>query len=304
MNLVEKLSPDSLSVMEFESERDIEIAEKMLKFPLLGQKIDAAWNIVLAREFDMTNDSYLFERSYEKNRLPLFEGKMFHQYTDTWGKPQYWIDETKARDVLVGKHNTDERQILDYQHPRLGYREISATTNERTMIATVLPQNVFFNHKINWISISKSENFQVLDTLFLCSVFNSFAFDYLIRQRIGSGLSMFIIYQMPVPRLTTSQKYFSSIVTRAAKLICTTPEFDELAVAAGLKSHHDGITDATGRAQLRAELDGIVAHLYGLTETDFAHILTTFPLVDDAVKLAARNAFRDIERGILKTTTS
>jgi hypothetical protein len=110
---------------------------------------------------------------------------------------------------------------------------------------------------------------------------------------------MFYLYQLPLPRITTAQKYFSDIVTRAAKLICTTPEFDELAVAAGLKSHHDGITDATSRAQLRAELDGIVAHLYSLTESDFAHILNTFPLVDDAVKQAVRNAFRDIERGIL-----
>jgi ABC-type Fe3+ transport system permease subunit len=42
-----------------------------------------------------------------------------------------------------------------------------------------------------------------------------------------------------------------------------------------------------------------VAHLYGLTEAEFAHILSTFPLVAEPVKQAARNAYRDVERGIV-----
>ncbi len=36
---------------------------------------------------------------------------------------------------------------------------------------------------------------------------------------------------------------------------------------------------------------------YGLTEAEFAHILTTFPLVAEPVKVAALNAHRDVEKG-------
>ena len=54
------------------------------------------------------------------------------------------------------------------------------------------------------------------------------------------------------------------------------------------------------RAKLRAELDGLIAHLYGLTEDEFAYILTTFPLVPDPVKVAAQNAYRDVEKGLIK----
>ena len=109
---------------------------------------------------------------------------------------------------------------------------------------------------------------------------------------------------------------FSLIVARAARLICTPPEFDDLAKAVGLKpqSPHpsllpkgegasqiqDGATDPTDRAQLRAELDGLVAHLYGLSEAEFVHILGTFPLVAQPVKVAAQNAYRDVERGLIK----
>ncbi|MBD1814806.1 hypothetical protein NDA07_12705 [Microcoleus vaginatus DQ-U2] len=44
VNLIRRLSPDSLSVMEFKNEGDIRIAEKMLQFPLLGEQIEGKWN--------------------------------------------------------------------------------------------------------------------------------------------------------------------------------------------------------------------------------------------------------------------
>ena len=53
------------------------------------------------------------------------------------------------------------------------------------------------------------------------------------------------------------------------------------------------------RGKLRAELDGIIAHLYGLTEEEFAYILTTFPIVSETVKIAALHAYRDVERGLI-----
>jgi hypothetical protein len=59
-----------------------------------------------------------------------------------------------------------------------------------------------------------------------------------------------------------------------------------------LGSHLNGVTDEAERARLRAELDGMVAHLYGLTEEEFSYILTTFPLVSQAVKDAALQAYR------------
>ncbi|MFB8794859.1 MAG: DNA methyltransferase [Microcoleus sp.] len=85
VELVRKLSPDSLSVMEFKNEGDIRIAEKMLQFPLLGEQIEGKWNLRLTAEFHMTNDSHLFKQEPGKGRLPLYEGKMIHQFTHLWG---------------------------------------------------------------------------------------------------------------------------------------------------------------------------------------------------------------------------
>ena len=49
----------------------------------------------------------------------------------------------------------------------------------------------------------------------------------------------------------------------------------------------------------RAELDGNIAQIYGLSEDEFAYVLSTFPLVAAPVKAAALAAYRDVERGPL-----
>jgi hypothetical protein len=103
---------------------------------------------------------------------------------------------------------------------------------------------------------------------------------------------MFYIYQLPVPRLSGTDPRFAPTVERAARLICTTPEYDELAAAVGLGDHRAGVTGPTERAKLRAELDGLVAHLYGLSEDELRHILGTFPLIEQSMKDAVLTAYR------------
>jgi hypothetical protein len=294
VELIQRISPDSLSIMEFKNHQDVRIAEKMLKFPLLGEKREGIWNLVLCNEFHMTGDSKLFKTEPASGRLPLYEGKMMHQYTHIFAEPRYWVDEKEGRKMLLGRTD-DSGQCLNYQGYRLGHRSVASNTNERSMIATIIPPNTFFGHSIN----SSVEGIKGKELLFATSVLNSFTIDFSLRQRVSANLTMFYVYQLPVPRLTEKDPAFSPIVERAARLICTTPEFDDLAKEAGIGSHKQGVTNEVERGRLRAELDGLIAHLYGLTEEEFAYILTTFPLVADPVKIAARNAYRDVERGLI-----
>jgi hypothetical protein len=231
---------------------------------------------------------------------------MIHQFDHQWAQPRYWLDETEARKVLLRKIK-GSRQDLDYQTYRLGFRDIAASTNERTMIMTVLPPNVFCPHTMSLEDVSASK-LSAEERLYLCSVMNSFAVDSWLRQRVTSHLSFFFIYGTPVPRLTAVDPYFVPLVERAARLICTTPEFDDLAREINLTPNPSpkgegstyGVTEAAERARLRAEIDGMVAHLYGLTEAEFTHILGTFPLVSEAVKAAALQAYHDVAAGKIK----
>ncbi|MEH2459263.1 Eco57I restriction-modification methylase domain-containing protein [Nostoc sp.] len=290
IHMVRKLSPDSLSVMEFKNGVDICIAEKMGKFPLLGEKIEDKWNLVLNNEFHMTNDSHLFYQDYKPGRLPLFTGKLFNQFEQTGEKPLYWIDENEGRKALIGR-TEDLGQLMNYQGYRWVHRRIARNTDSRTLISYITPKNVFTEVNSTTLKVIETgiSNQQML---FLCAITNSFTLDWMIRQKVTTTLNIFYIYQLPVPRLTKNDRNFNDIVQRAAKLICTTPEFDELGQEVGLVSHQQGVTDETERAKLRAELDGIIARLYGLTEDEFSYILTTFPIVNALVKDAALSAYR------------
>ena len=61
-----------------------------------------------------------------------------------------------------------------------------------------------------------------------------------------------------------------------------------------------GATDPVERQQLRDEIDALVAHLYGLSRAEFAHIPGAFPLVfaDDAQGKAKRAALLAVYDGM------
>ena len=258
--------------------------------------------------------------------MPLCEGKMIHQFQHNWSEPRYWVDELEASAVLMStRHRAisqvakqsgvqwreDTEVLLDYRCYRLAFRDVAASTNEHTMIMTVLPPKVFCPHtmsleQVYQIRVSNGEvnpNCQSLNNaerLYICATMNSFVVDFWLRQSVTNHVSFFFVYATAVPRLSKNDAGFQPMVERAAGLICTTPEFDDLAAEVGLGSHKNGATNPVERARLRAELDGLVAHLYGLTEEEFAHILSTFPLVATEVKDAAMQAYRDVEKGVVR----
>jgi len=302
VNLVKRLSPDSLSVMEFKNESDILVAEKMLAHPLIGDSSVAGWRMELHREFNMTDDAPLFQKEPGENSIPLFEGKMIWHFSHTLAEPRFWVDAKKGRRALLGRQ-PDAGQKIGYQKYRLAYRSVASNTNERSMIATIIPPSFTGN------SMNVCESLDSVTQIFCVAVLDSFAIDWLLRQKVTTNINMFFVYQLPIPRLTATDAAFAPIVQRATKLICTTPEFDALAkeVSTALKlpaAAVKGVTAAGARAQLRAELDGLIAHLYALTESEFAHILTTFPLVAQGVKDAALAAYRAVATGEIKATSS
>ncbi len=318
VEVIRRLSPDSLSIMEFKSDLDVAIAEKMVKWQFLGDAIPNSWNLRLAAELHMTNNSDLFSQKPQVGMLPLYEGKMIWHFEHGLVQPRYWLNEKDVSEKFSSPRRKNVRKMivdaglgievdkirfkLPYESYRLGYRSITGATNERTIVAAIIPKGVVAGHSLN-VSMPTRDiiennkwfekiNYTSEELLYLVSVMSSFVCDWYIRQQILTNLTMFYIYQLPLPRLTTKDPSFAPIVERAAKLICTTSEFDELAEEVGLGSHANGVTDLRERARLRAELDGMIAHLYGLTESEFAHILATFPIVKQEVKDAALEEFR------------
>jgi hypothetical protein len=343
VELIRQLSPDSLSIMEFRSEIDISIAQKMLKHPLFSM-----WNLSLSREFDMTNDSSFFRS--KPDLYPLYEGKMIHQFNHLFSSPRYWIDAKGKQALIAQEVRRTERLIddfatsqgflsmaktvheraeaylaslglgsvtqsnvhIDAELPRLAFRDIARNTDERTLIATVLPANIFAGNTLNYVIPWRFEPHNLMDgqkveacywpsflstiLVYLCGVLNSFALDYFVRFKVTAHVNMFYFYQLPAPLFSDSDAFSVAIVHRAARLICTTSEFADLwqeIFPAQQWTPEVAATEEAERARLRAEIDGLVAHLYELSEEEFRYILGTFPLVEQKIKDDALQAYRD-----------
>jgi hypothetical protein len=266
-----KFSPDSLSIMEFQTRRDYEVVEKIFdEKPFLGNSIEGSWNVRLNNEFHFTNDRHLLNQ--RRQGVPFYEGKMIHQYDAFYDEPQFWISPNEISKLPQSM----QEQLSTY---RVVHRRISNISNERTLIAAIVPQHTAceVNATVALIDDSRDESIK----LFVCALFNSFVLDFVIRFRVSKTLNMFYVQQLPMPRLSPGNPYFDAIVPRAARLTCTRLEFADLwqSVMGEPWDETCGATDPAERQWLRDEIDALVAHLYGLSREDFDHILGTFPLV-------------------------
>jgi hypothetical protein len=309
VDLIKRLSPDSFSVIEFKTELEVTIAEKVSEHPLLCGD-DAGWNLELyGEEMNMTRSAESFLTKPAK--FTLYEGGMIWHFTNTFSEARYWINEKEIKEDFLSKKVKRIEGLFeqpknlknDYETYRLAIRKIASNTNERTLITTIIPKyaiagnsltvNFPFNHdkeKYNELSFQNDELFV------LSAILNSYVVDFILRSRVTTNLNLFYLYQLPVPRLNAKHKWYKTIIEKSAKLICTTPEFAELweGVMKTKWSVKQVATQEAERNQLRAELDGIIAHIYSLSEEEFQYTLTTFPIVPMAQKQLAMEEYKKI----------
>jgi hypothetical protein len=269
LDSLSRFSPDSLSVMEFQAQTDYTIADAIYaEHPLLGDT-SCVWWVELDNEFHFTNDRKLLNQ--HGKGYPLVEGKTINQFDANYGEYHFWVN---VDDPAV---STEERAQLNSY--RVAHRRIARTTDARTLIAAIVAPQTACEVNATVALIRGSEDERV--KLFLCAALNSFVLDYIIRYKVSTTLNMFYLYQLPLPRSTPGDPIFDAIVPRAARLTCTRAEFAGLwqAVTGEAWTPASGASDPAERQRLRDEIDALVAHLYGLSRAEFAHILGAFPLV-------------------------
>ncbi|MHA2277056.1 MAG: hypothetical protein ACXAC2_14880, partial [Candidatus Kariarchaeaceae archaeon] len=111
------------------------------------------------------------------------------------------------------------------------------------------------------------------DKFFLSGIFNSFVFDYLLRLKVSQNLNMFIMQDMPLPRVPVQDDTYQEIVNLVKMLYLKFPEFrnlksDSFNKEISLKN--------SSNAEIRARLDALVAKIYTLEYDDFVFILHQF----------------------------
>jgi len=222
---VKKFSPDSLSIMEFNSQPALDITTKIYgDWPLLGVPVASPWNVKVHRELNMTDDSHLFMPS--STPYALYEGKMIWLFDSEFEQPRYWLDPAEVEQTL-GNGAWEGRKY------RLGFRDVAASTNERTLIASILPRTWSGNTITvvrRYDPVGAPDAPDEKASLWLNALFGSFCLDFLIRQKITNHISHFYLYTLPVPRTngSTLEYFFSPLVARVLRLLSDSPLFKEL----------------------------------------------------------------------------
>ena len=172
---------------------------------------------------------------------------------------------------------------------RIGFNDICNTNNARSLIACIVP-DAGFGNKLP--ILSREEVAPDLDLALLVANLCALVCDYVARQKIQSrNLNKYILEQLPVvppPRYEAVHFGLKTAgqIVREAVLELTYTSHDMAPFARDM-GHVDGAGkvkqpfpwNEEERRHLRARLDALYFHLYGLTKEDAEYVLDTFPIV-------------------------
>ena len=301
---IELINPNTQTALLVRSEYDLELCRKLYHAaPVLIRDASTGsinpWQLQTMAMFHMANDSSNFvvmptkeaNTAAERGLVPLYEGKMFWQFDHRFSslglfgedgtgslfepKPVILDFKQQASYRIVPRywvlgHLVQERwQQKGWEQPwTIAWRDIARSTDERTIIATVLPAAYGVGHTAG-LMMPKVEPQQAACLL---ALLNSLVIDYVERIKQSSAhASLFYLKQLPIlPPEAFSPEDVEFIASRVAQLTRTADDINAVWL-----TEYPTYTFQEPRARLsiRAQLDAYIAKMYGLTREELAYIL-------------------------------
>lgn len=310
VSIVAEFSPDAMAVMEFSAQSEIDVCTKMYAlYPKFGADIEGLPYRHYMREVDMGTDRGLFSEGDEG--LPVFEGRMIDAYdyrakgyVSGRGRSAVWDDlffGSPAKRIQpqwrILPEIIPDKLAVRIDRYRIGFGDVASTTNQRGLVAALLPGCTVSGHKVPTIEFLGGDD---EDLLLWLGVANSLAMDYLVRKKVSLTMSYTIMDSLPFPRDFDATPASDEIVRRVCALCAVGPEmeaFREAAVGAGiLPSVADVVEDPDRRAMLAAEIDVLVARdVYGLTKDEMLYILDPANILGEDCGIETFKALRNRE---------
>ena len=268
--------------------------------------------------FHSQNDSHLFRTAaqleqagfypIQGNRwkrgeevcLPLYEGKMVqafdHRAASVVVNPENLNRPAQPRQATLEEHRNPgflpsprfwisqgESDATRRWQYLLAFKEITATTNVRTMIASLVPQVGCLDTLP--LLLPHNDSLDTSDAACVLANLNCFCLDYIIRQKVQAAhIKLYMLEQFPVIAPDDYDHRFGAVTARelvrdhVLRLTYTAHDMAPFARDLG----YDGqpfVWDEEERRHLRARLDALYFHLYGLGRDDTRYVLDTFPIV-------------------------
>ncbi len=294
---LQRFSPQMLSVMEFRSAEDYAVAGRIRgEHKLLGEL-----GHQFRRELHPADDVEFYlkdpARKLRKGESVIYEGKMIQQFDGDFAARVFHAEDKAVRPELLRKElyrlgqfireseveKVEGKKVpkkkeefeeflaelwkekkfqLDCDFERVVFRRVGSSTNERTIIATLLPTGVYFSDSVSYLipanyQLTKAgklsqEPVSAEDARTVLCLLDSLTLNYYIRSKMSATVNMFYIYELPVPELSAAQKK-------------------------KLAGFADTLLKNPRAVKERAALETFIAReLYGLSLDDWKHLTSTF----------------------------
>lgn len=235
--------------------------------------------------------------------LPLLEGKLIHQFNNRFAsferipykirfgrkpttynpseelldpyysvEPRYWVDE-------INVNNDFKRRQIDSSWGFAFRDTTNVISNQRTAVATICGNWCYGYKAPNFSFKHENEIKRAKMVLNFLGLFNSFAFDFVLRQKFfGANLIKSILIQLAVPK---KDEVFS--ISNFTNPRCIELQYTnwDLAGFSQLVSYNGPPYrwEEKRRFQILCELDAAYFHLYKFNRSDVDYIMDTFPIV-------------------------
>ena len=307
------LAPDTLAVPDTRDPALLDLLTAIYgDWPLfLSPMIMGGWHVDWGREFHIHDDRAYFSET--GSGAPLREGKHIHQFVHDFAEPTYHLVMPEGErallkramkraklkgDPLRRQRRHGEQSLRGdgirprglespFDQYRPGLRETASATNERTVIAAVLPPGTAVAHKLHFFYRSVFDHaadgyrtvLPATAMMYIVGLLNSLVLDFVARRKISSSVTKSVMSTLPIADVPLDCSPGAQIVDVSARLICRAPEFAELAETLGIEW---GPMSHQQERALRAELDARVACLYGLSANQLDLVLADFRQTADA----------------------
>jgi len=241
--------------------------------------------------------------------VPLYVGRMIHQFDHRAASVEVNADNihNPALSANVTKEQKADPEFLptpQYWVPvvkvefpdgiewAIAFRDIARATDVRTIIAAGVPKAGFGN-KLPLLLPTDVPDYRQTAPLAIGNL-NALAFDFVARSKIHStSVNWYLVEQLPVvppehfETIRFGPKTAGDIVREAVlELTYTAHDMAPFARDTGYVDEAGDVKppfrwDEERRLHLRAKLDAVFFHLYGVTDRDdVRYIFSTFPIVE------------------------
>jgi exonuclease VII small subunit len=223
--------------------------------------------------------------SLDDKRVPVFAGATFEIWNPDFGQPYGAANFEKISKWLLAKcqsasrnsrsaHFGSEYKVVEdipFSSPRIAYRGVSNATNSRTFICCLVPPKVVMTHGSPFFKFISGEP---TDEPYLLGVMSSLPFDWYMRKWVELNVTFELVSPAPIPEIVRSDIRYKRLVALSVKIGATDKRFSQWAKKFDEKA--GTLKQQQEKDEAIAEIDALVANLYGLSRLQLEHVFKTF----------------------------